>query len=106
MDEIETLIGELRAQVAALVDDNTYIINDGASAYKRLREAEVQLADCQTVIEHKGHDLDCPALRCRICSGNPYWGTHNVGARAYHAWEPSGPCSTECGHDRCVDKSQ
>lgn len=136
----------LRAQVAALVDDNTYITNDGASAYKKLRETEAKLADCQfnatsllrslapqcepldtvqglltqidnwcagarsdladcqAVIKHKGHDKRCPANLCHFCGAAPEWKAHDDGSMG-HAFIQRGPCSDACGHDRTTGET-
>ena len=78
------------------------------AAIAAYRDSEIEalrakLADCQAVIRHKGHDVDCPASSsaCAIC------GLHELlhpcvtyfGDSQKHNFN-RGPCSDACGHDR------
>ena len=75
-------------------------------------EAEIealraQVADCQAVIRHKGHDADCPGRRC---SFDGFIGKCWV-SRAFHDEHKLGheyqspPCSDACGHDRTTGET-
>lgn len=69
----------------------------------KVMELEAQLAECQAVIRHKGHDADCPARRCSFvgftgrCGQSPAW---HKEVKVGHAYQ-SPPCS--CGYSRCVE---
>lgn len=54
-----------------------------------------KLADCQAVIQHKGHDADCERNWCRHCDVAMHAHTFPIS----HPLE-SRPCSDACGHDR------
>lgn len=66
-----------------------------------------KLADCQTVIRHKGHDADCPAVICGrgTCRGHKDKPYHfpSVDPDDWCHFVPSGPCSESCGHDRTTE---
>lgn len=64
------------------------------------RDSEIEalrakLADCQAVIQHKGHDADCERNWCRHCDVAMHAHTFPIS----HPLE-SRPCSDACGHDR------
>lgn len=65
-------------------------------------ELKAKLADCQSVIRHKGHDEDCPARLCDECGHLSGYAQHRPSYSIYadeHPFQP-GPCSDACGHDR------
>lgn len=91
-------IEALRAQVEVLQDGGDSLVQGmisiGAGRFEQLRLAELKLADCQTVIRHKGHDADCPAYNCIYCHGRLC-----LILASAHEFQP-GLCSDACGHDR------
>ena len=65
-----------------------------------------KLADCQAGIRSRGHDADCPALKCGWCELPEHGQTaHNPKSHFYlHDFVP-GKCSDACGHDRTTGET-
>lgn len=61
-----------------------------------------KLADCQAVIRERGHVWACPALMCGKCGFRQHasWHEDNGVPDDWCIFEPKGPCSDACGHDR------
>ena len=69
---------------------------------KRAIEAETKLADCQAVIEKRGHDVECPTYWCsypvagHLCG---YISNAHTELPMGHEFQPA-PCSDACGYSR------
>ena len=108
MNDNDDELTHLRAQVAAATQTEQmlrFLLNEKQAEHF---DISMQLADCQAVIEKRGHDVECPARRCSHPVRGHLCGFINKPHTALpigHEFQP-GPCSTECGHDRALGLGQ
>ena len=92
--------GDLQLSHGRWIHHLCYMSDEELTAHQQaeIEALRAKLADCQAVIRHKGHDVDCPKMLCGRCGYGAYGHWERFPPHVME--ESSDPCSDTCGHDR------